>query len=48
MRNIFLVAIGILAVSKRSHGLDCPDTRLAVGDSGPGYESQTAALFDVR
>ncbi len=49
MRNIFLVAIGILVVvSLRSHGLDCPVSHLAVGHSGPGYESQTAAFFDMR
>jgi hypothetical protein len=47
MRSIFLVAIGILAVSLHSYGLDCSISHLAVGDSGPGYEPQTAAFFDV-
>lgn len=47
MRNIVLVAIGILVVSLDSYGLDCPMFYLDVGHSGPEYESQTAAFFDV-
>jgi hypothetical protein len=48
MRDIFLVAIGILAASLRSHGLDCPVSHVAVGHSGLGYGSRTAAFFDVH
>jgi hypothetical protein len=48
MRKILLIAIGILASPVRSYGLDCPVSHLAVGHFGPGYESQTTALFDVR
>ena len=47
MRNIFLVAIRILASSVRSYGLDCPVSHLAVDHSGPVNESQMAAFFDV-
>ena len=48
MSYIFSLAIAIPVESLRSYGWDCPASQLAVGPSGPGYESQKAAFFVVR